>query len=72
MQKFLGHGSNPCHSRDPSYSRDNAGSLTHCIMSEVLKANFIKGTVSLNKQDRFIMTLGLFFNRIYNPQKMYK
>ena len=29
MQKFLGQGSNPCHSSDLSHRSDNAGSLTH-------------------------------------------
>ena len=28
MKKFLGQGSNLCHSSDPSHSSDNAGSLT--------------------------------------------
>ena len=34
MQKFLGQGSNPWHSRGPSHSSHNAGSLTHCATRE--------------------------------------
>ena len=34
MQKFLGQGSNPCHSCNLSQSGDNTGSLTHCVTRE--------------------------------------
>ena len=29
--KFLGQGSNPCHSSDPSHCRNTTRSLTHCF-----------------------------------------
>ena len=35
--KFLGQGSKPRHSNNPSYSSDNAGSLTCCAIREVQK-----------------------------------
>ena len=37
MQKFLGQGSNLCHSSDLSHSSDNAGSLTHEVIKEFCK-----------------------------------
>ena len=33
--KFLGQGSNPCHSSDSSHRSDNAGSLTPCTTKEL-------------------------------------
>ena len=35
MWKFLDQGSNLCHSRDPSHFRDDARSLTHCVIKEL-------------------------------------
>lgn len=43
MQKFLGQGSNLCHSSDPSHYSDNARSLTHCATEEFWKKFLIKG-----------------------------
>ena len=36
MWKFLGQGSNPCHSNDPSHCSDKAKSLTQCATREVI------------------------------------
>ena len=36
MWKFLGYGSNPCHSSNPSCCSDSPGSLTHCASRELL------------------------------------
>ena len=42
IKKFPGQGSNLPHSRDPSYSSDNVGSLTHgATMERQLKMNKI-------------------------------
>lgn len=35
IEKFLGHGSNPCHSSDPGHRGDYAGSLTHYTTREL-------------------------------------
>ena len=40
MQKFPDQGSNLCHSSDPSYCGDNAGSLTRYIAREFLLIPF--------------------------------
>ena len=41
VQKFLGQGSNPCCSHDPSRSSDNTGSLTFCAIRERFQSAFI-------------------------------
>ena len=41
MQKFLGQGSNPCHSGDPSHCSDNTGSSTHYTARELPLNNFL-------------------------------
>ena len=40
IQKFVGQGSNPCHSSVPSHSSDNAGSLIFWVTRELLWASF--------------------------------
>ena len=42
MWKFLGQGSNPCHSSNQSYNSDNAGSLSHWATGELLSRNLLR------------------------------
>ena len=47
MQKFLGQGSNPCHSRDLSHGTDNTRSFMGWATGELLPGNILRVTQKL-------------------------
>ena len=50
--KFLGQRWNLHHSNDPSCCSDNAGSLTHCAMRELLRGDPLNGIMTSSKESK--------------------